>query len=368
MKSKSIDRTFLVSIVLLIVAGFFIFSSAALGLKAREGISYSNVAIKQFVIGFVAGGIILVIASKIPFKFWRKYAFLIFLISIIGCILVFVPVIGFEHGGAKRWINLGAFTFQPAEILKLGAIVYFAAWSATIKDKIKTFKFGAMPLFVVIGIVGTLLLKQPDTGTFMVVFAGLVAVFIAAGGRWKHVFILFLICVVGVFLLAMMRPYLKSRIMTFVDPSRDSQGAGYQIQQSLIAIGSGGILGRGFGQSIQKFNFLPEPIGDSIFAVASEEFGFFGATILIVLFLFFALRGYKIAAKTHDQFGSLLAVGIITVIVSQAFINMGAMLSILPLTGVPLAFVSHGGSAMLFNLAEAGIVLNISKGQKNHRN
>jgi cell division protein FtsW len=149
-----------------------------------------------------------------------------------------------------------------------------------------------------------------------------------------------------------------------MDPSQDPLGAGYQIQQSLIAIGSGGFFGRGFGQSIQKFNFLPEPIGDSIFAVAGEEFGFIGGMTLISLFVFFALRGYKIASKIPDSFGMYLTVGLVTLIISQAFINMGSMLSILPLTGIPLTFVSHGGSAMLFALFEAGIILNISKTQR----
>lgn len=149
-----------------------------------------------------------------------------------------------------------------------------------------------------------------------------------------------------------------------LDPSRDALGSGYQIQQSLIAIGSGGIFGRGFGQSIQKFNFLPEPIGDSIFAVASEEFGFIGAVGLISLFLFFALRGFKVVSRVPETFGMLLGVGIITLIISQSFINIGSMLGVLPLTGIPLIFVSHGGTAMLFALAEVGIVLNISKSQR----
>jgi cell division protein FtsW len=364
MKSKSIDKIFLLSIILLLVAGFFIFSSASLGLHAREGISYSSVAIKQFLVGFVAGGITLIIAAKIPYKFWRKYAFVIFLISIILCILVFVPKIGFGHGGAHRWINIGPYTFQPSEILKLGAIIYFAAWASAVKEKIKTFKYGALPLFIVIGVIGALLIKQPDTGTFMVTFVALVAMFIAAGGKWRYMMLLFVICVIGIIILASMRPYLMSRFMTFLDPSRDPLNQGYQIQQSLIAIGSGGVLGRGFGQSIQKFNFLPEPIGDSIFAVTAEEFGFVGALTLIGLYLFFALRGYKVGSRIGDPFGRLVVIGVVTHITAQSFINIGAMLGVLPLTGVPLVFISHGGTAMLFALAEVGIVLNISKHQR----
>ncbi len=345
-------------------AGFFIFSSASMGLLAREGISYSNVALKQLFIGFGLGGITLITAARIPYKFWQKYAFYFFLVSIVLCICVFLPKIGFSHGGASRWIHIGPYTFQPSEMLKLGAVIYFAAWITAVKDKITTFKWGALPLFIILFICGALILKQPDTGTFMVIFASLLAMFVSAGGKWRYVFLLFVGAIAGIALLALMRPYLMGRILTFIDPSRDALGSGYQIQQSMIAIGSGGVFGRGFGQSIQKFNFLPEPIGDSIFAVASEEFGFIGGVLLIVLFLVYAMRGFKIAARIPDTFGMTLCVGLVTIIIAQAFINMGAMIGVIPLTGIPLTFVSHGGSAMLFAMAEAGIILSISKFQK----
>jgi cell division protein FtsW len=361
---KHIDKLFLLSTLLLLVAGFFIFSSASMGLLAREGISYSTVALKQLFIGFVFGSLCLISFSHIPYVHWRKYAVPIFITSIVACICVFLPVIGFEHGGARRWLHFGTFTIQPAEILKLGAVMYFAAWIAKVKNKITTYKEGALPLFIILAITGALIIKQPDTGTFMVIFAALVAMFISAGGKWRYIGILFATCILGIVMLAFMRPYLMERILTFIDPSRDSYGAGYQIQQSMIAIGSGGIIGRGFGQSIQKFNFLPEPIGDSIFAVAAEEFGFFGALFLILLFLFFFMRGMKIASRIKDPFGMSMCVGIVTLIIAQAFINIGSMLSVLPLTGIPLTFISHGGTALVFALIEAGIVLNISKHQR----
>ncbi|MBX4197773.1 putative lipid II flippase FtsW [Candidatus Parcubacteria bacterium] len=363
-KVKRVDRPFFIATVSLITAGFFIFSSASMGLLARQGVSFSTVALKQFAIGFLAGGILLIITSRIPTKFWRKYSFYIFLFAVIACVLVFLPKIGFSHGGARRWINLGSYSFQPAEILKLGAVVYFAAWLSMVKDKVKTFKWGALPLFIILGICSVLLLLQPDTDTLMVIVAALVAMFITAGGQWRYIGILCLTAIIGILVIAQFRPYIMARLTTFLDPSKDSLGAGYQIQQSLIAIGSGGVFGRGFGQSIQKFNFLPEPIGDSIFAVAAEEFGFVGSMTILCLFVFFALRGYKIASRVSDTFAMTTAVGLVTLIISQAFINMGSMLSILPLTGIPLTFISHGGSAMLFALAEAGIILSISKNQR----
>ena len=248
--------------------------------------------------------------------------------------------------------------------MKLGAIIYFAAWITSVKGKIKTFKFGAVPLFVILGVIAVLILKQPDTGTFMVMLISLVAVFIAGGGQWRYILLMVILAGVSLLILAWARPYIMDRFLTFMDPSRDALGSGYQLQQSLIAVGSGGITGRGFGQSIQKFNFLPEPIGDSIFAVFCEEFGLLGSLSLIALFLFFALRGYKIASRVDDQFGRLVIVGVITLIATQSFINMGAMLGVLPLTGIPLIFVSQGGTALLFGLAEVGIILNISKYQK----
>jgi len=212
---------------------------------------------------------------------------------------------------------------------------------------------------------GAVLLKQPDTDTYLIiVFSGL-AIFLAGGGKWKYIFIAGIIGVLGIVALAFAKPYIMSRITTFMHPENNALGSGYQIQQSLIAIGSGGLTGRGFGQSIQKFNFLPEPIGDSIFAVAGEEFGFFGAITIIILFIFFTFRGLKIATRVPDTFGRLMVVGIVILIVSQAFVNIGAMVGVLPLSGIPLPFISHGGTALFMTLAEVGIVLNISKNKKN---
>ncbi len=308
-KVKKADRPFLFITLALVVAGFFIFSSASMGLLARQGISFSTVAIKQILVGFVAGGIMLIVTSRVPYKFWRKYAFYIFITAIIACILVFVPKIGFAHGGARRWVNLGPYSFQPAEILKFAVIIYYGAWLAATKEKIRIFKFGALPLFILIGICSLLLLLQPDTDNLMVIIASLIAMFVAAGGQWRYIGILVIGAIIGLLVIAQFRPYLMSRLTTFLDPSKDSLGAGYQIQQSLIAIGSGQVFGRGFGQSIQKFNFLPEPMGDAIFAVAAEEFGFVGAVTIVLLFVSFAVRGYKIASRVNDPFGMSIGVG-----------------------------------------------------------
>lgn len=361
MRTKALDKPFLTVLIILIIGGFIIFSSASLGLLAKGGDKYSNVAFSQTFFGLFLGTIALLVTSRIPYRFWRKYAFYFFAISLVLTSLVFIPGIGFEHGGAKRWILIAGYSLQPAEFLKATLIIYVATWISGIKEKITTVKHGLLPLLIILGLVGIILLNQPDTDTYAVMLFSSFAMFLSAGGKWKHIFIMFLVAVVGLFVIASFRPYVKARLMTFVNPAENNLTSGYQIQQSLIAIGSGGFSGRGFGQSIQKFNFLPEPIGDSIFAVAAEEFGFIGAALLITIFCYFAIRGMKIAAKTDDLFGRLLIVGIVILVVSQAFINIGAMLGVLPLTGIPLPFVSHGGTALLITLGLMGIILNVSR-------
>jgi len=279
-------------------------------------------------------------------------------------ILVFVPHIGVFHGGARRWISIAGMSMQPAEFYKIGFVLYVSAWFASIKQKSSTFKFGTLPLIVLIVLSAGLILMQPDTETFLVIAASGVAIYLAAGGSWKPLFIIMIVGMVGLSILVAERPYLQQRINTFMDPSKDPTGSGYQIQQSLIAIGSGGLTGRGFGQSTQKFAFLPEPIGDSIFAVASEEFGFVGSVSIIILYILFAFQALRIATRVPDPFGSYTIVGIVVLIVLQSFMNIAAMLAIVPLSGTPLLFISHGGTALFFTMASAGIILNISKYQK----
>lgn len=362
---KTLDKPFLTSIIILTVFGFIIFSSASLGLLAKGGEKYSSVAFSQTFFGLFLGTIALLITSRIPYRFWRKYAFYFFGIALVLTSLVFIPGLGFEHGGAKRWLLLGGFSFQPAELLKAAFIIYVATWISGIKEKITTVGQGLLPLLAILGLVGLILLNQPDTDTYAVMMISGFAMFLVAGGRWRHIFIMITVAALGLLLIASFRPYVKARLLTFANPTEHSLTSGYQIQQSLIAVGSGGITGRGFGQSIQKFNFLPEPIGDSIFAVAAEEFGFFGGLGIILLFSYFAIRGMKIAARTEDLFGRLLVVGIVILVVSQAFINIGAMLGVLPLTGIPLPFVSHGGTALLITLGLMGVVVNVSRRGKN---
>lgn len=361
MQKRTVDRPLLITVILLVVFGFLIFSSASLGLLARDGARFSQVAFSQLILGILLGGLTLLVFSNIYYRNLRKYALAIFITSLVLTVLVFVPGIGFEYSGAKRWILIWSVSFQPAEFLKIGFVLYFAAWLASARNKLHEFKYGFLPLTILLAIIGTILLLQPDTGTFIVIVIAALAMFFAAGGRVRDVFLFGGLSVLGIGILTQIRPYIKDRLLAFFDPTIDPLGVSYQIQQSLIAIGSGQLFGRGFGQSVQKFNYLPEPTGDSIFAVAAEEFGFIGGVFLILIFLFLAYRGLKIAARSTDYFGGLLVVGIVILIVSQSLINIASMVGVLPLTGLPLLFVSHGGSALLFTLLGMGIVLNVSK-------
>ncbi len=361
---KNVDKIFLWTILTLTFGGFFIFMSASLGLVVKNGLTISSVAFNQAFFGLFLGLGVLILFSKINYNIWKKYAPHILILTLILTALVFVPKIGISHGGASRWINIGILSIQPVEFLKFGIILYLSAWFSSIGQKINTFKYGALPIIIILGLSGALLLSQPDTGSFFIIFITTLVVFFIAGGNWKHIFGFLVASFAGFGLYIINKPYILERIYTFVDPSRDPTGASWQLQQSLIAIGSGGFWGSGFGQSIQKFSFLPEPTSDSIFAVASEEFGFIGAMVVLAIFIVLLYRGLRLSQKAPDLFGRLFIVGIVIMIVFQAFINISAMIGVFPLTGIPLPFISHGGTALLLTLMEMGIVLNISKYNK----
>ena len=349
--------------MVLALGGFFIFTSASLGLLAQTNSIFGSVTMTQFV-SLVVGLAAFYITSKIPYTFWKKNAFYILVAAIaLNCVL-FIHALTLTSGGAGRWINLKFFTLQPSEFLKIAFIIYFAAWLAHAKDRVATFKQGILPFLILTGILGGLLLAQTDTFTLAVIVVTGSAMLVASGAKLSHLGLIALIGIMVVGGVVMARPYARQRIVTYLNPSADPRGSGYQIQQSLIAIGSGGIFGRGYGQSVQKFGYLPEPTGDSIFAVEAEEFGFAGAVSLIALFVLFVARSFKIAVRSPDNFARLTVLGIAILVVVESFVNVSAMLGVIPLTGKPLLFVSHGGTALIIILAAVGIIANISKYQK----
>jgi cell division protein FtsW len=360
MSRVRIDKPLALIIGILVLSGVLIFMSAAFGLLARGGTHISSVVFSHLVLGVSCGLATLFAASFIDYRLWRGWAPYLFAAALLVTALVFIPGIGFEHAGGKRWIDLGFGTVQPSEALKLGTVLMAAAVFATLREQVASW-YGLLAFMVVVALPSLLLILQPDMGTLGVIFASTLAVFIAAGARFRDIALIGLAGLLMVAGLALMRPYMLDRVTTFIDPSQNPLVEGYQIRQSLIAVGSGGLFGRGFGQGVQKFTYLPEPMGDSIFAVLAEEVGFFGGSALIVVFLMLALRGFTVATNTPDLFGALTAVGISTYFVSEAFINIGSMLGLAPLTGIPLTFISQGGSAMLVSLGSAGILLAISK-------
>ncbi len=364
MRFVSGDRIFFLLVLAIVLAGLAIFSSASLGLLARETSSVSKNILLQAGLGFGLGFLALMLARAFPLAWIKRSAPYLYVATLLFTALVFVPGVGFHSGGATRWISLGFTTVQPAEFLKIGFIIVLAWWLAPRARQLTDPKKGVVPFVLILALPSILLLAQPNTSTTLLILATGAVMYFAAGAPGRDFGILALIALIALGTLLLARPYVLERVKTFIDPSANALTSGYQIQQSLIAIGSGGLLGRGFGQSVEKFNYLPEPDGDSVFAVFAEETGFIGAVILLALFVALAARGIVIAGHSPDLFGGLLALGFSFIIILQAFINIGAMLGIIPLTGLPLPFISHGGTALMATLVMCGLILNVAAHRK----
>jgi len=358
------DRVFFALVAAVALSGLAIFSSATLGLLARENSTISQDLLVQAGLGLGAGFLALAFAALIPLARVKQAAPYLYGGALFLTALVFIPGIGYASGGATRWINLGFTTMQPAELLKIGFVLAFAWWLAPRARQLANPRKGLLPFLAMAGPAALLLLAQPNTSTTLLILATGAVMYFAAGAPWRDFGILAIIAIVALLAIVAVRPYTLHRIQTFFDPSADALGKGYQIQQSLIAVGSGGVTGRGFGQSVAKFNYLPEPDGDSIFAVFAEETGFIGAALLVTFFVGLAARGIVIAGKAKDLYGGLVALGLSFLIICQAFINISAMLGIIPLTGLPLPFISHGGTALLAVLLSCGLILNVARGGK----
>lgn len=353
-------RLLFITLVLLIF-GLIVLSSAGIveGQK-KFGSSYYYLQ-KQVLYGVLPGIFLFFMFSRIGYKFWRRVSLLVLFVALALMILVFVPDIGIGLKGANRWVSLWKFSFQPAEILKLALVIYFAAWFGGRDERIKNWSYSVAPFFIVLSFAGLLLAMQPDVGTLVVIVLIALGVYFAAGSNLKHLFVLAVIFLVVMAGLIFVEPYRYNRIKTFINPSVDPRGISYQLNQSLIAIGSGGLFGNGFGESTQKLGFLPEVVNDSIFAVVVEELGFVGAMILLGMFVFLSHTLVSIAKGTSDKFGHLLVMGMNTWIIGQAFVNVAAVSGLVPLTGIPLPFISHGGTAIIALMAGLGIVYNVAE-------
>lgn len=358
---EKVDKLLLFSIILLLVSGLIIFGSAALGVLAVNETKFYSVIKTQLIYALVGGSFALFIGTYIPFNWYKKYAYIFFGLALFLTVLVFVPVLSQYHGGANRWINIGGLSLQPSEMLKFTFVLVVALWCTKYRNLFKDWRYGFLPYTLSVIIISIILLAQPDFGTYFIIMTASFITFFIGGARKRHIQTLIIAGLLGAIILITLRPYMLERVKTLFNNTHDPRGSSWQLNQALIALGSGGITGRGLGQSVQKFNYLPEPIGDSIFAVLGEEVGFLGTLCLIILYGIVGARGYRIFKETPDQFGRLLAVGIVSIILAQATLNISSMLGLLPLTGVPLPLVSHGGTALMVTLFELGVLLNISK-------
>lgn len=295
----------------------------------------------------------LVVATLTPHVLWEKLAPIMFAASIILLFAVLIPGIGTEVHGARRWINLGAFSLQPSELAKLAAVVYLSSWLAKHQR--------LAPFLFVSGLLLSLIVFQPDLGTTIIISLIAITLYFLSGAPLRYLFLTGTAGVVLAVGLIIVAPYRLDRVKTFLDPTSDPLGTSYHIRQVLIALGSGGISGQGIGRSRQKYQYLPEATTDSIFAVIAEETGFVGASLMIIAFVVLINRGFTIAIHAPTQFSRLLAAGITSWFAYQAVINLAAMVALLPLTGVPLPFISYGGSSLITIMLASGILLNISR-------
>lgn len=357
------DKIFALLFAGVLIFGLLMLASASwpLGFDRFYGNGYYFL-IHQLLFGVLPGIVGFLITYLVPHQSYRKFALPMLAISIFLLLIVFVPGLGIEIKGSHSWISLGLFSFQPSEIVKFTFLVYLAAWlEGSMGKNVHDAAKGLVPFLVVLSVIMLLLLLQPDTGTMGIIVMMALAVYFVAGAPMKYFAFFGIAGAALLWLLFTVSPYRAERLTAFLHPELDRQGSGYQINQALLAVGSGGIFGRGYGHSLQKFQYLPEVAGDSIFAVIAEELGFLLTSAFVVLYVSMLFRGLVIAERAQDSFGAYLVVGVMAWLGIQAFVNIGAMVALLPITGVPLPFVSYGGTALAISMTAVGVVLNVSK-------
>lgn len=353
-KSERADRWLLLLVIFISAIGILMVYDASVSVALRDfgnPFYFVREQTKWLFLGLLA----MWAFSRIDYHIWYDLSPIMLVVTLLLLILVFIPGIGLKIYGAHRWIKFGPMVLQPAELTKLTLICYLSAWFSN-NEKKRLLAF----LFLLAMVVG-LVIIEPDLGTATIILLTAIMLYFFSGGAIKHLLMLFPIIAIGIIILAVISPYRMSRLMTFINADHDPLGASYQVRQSLLALGSGGIFGVGIGKSRQKYEYLPEATTDSIFAILGEETGFVGTSFVIFLFLALIWRGFTIARRASDKFGRLLALGIATWIMFQAGINMSANVALLPFTGIPLPLLSYGGSSLIILLSAMGILLNISK-------
>lgn len=348
----------LVTLILIIVGTAMIYSSSSI--IALEKFKDGQYFLKKQLVFVVLGLISMMVMTKLPYIYLKKLAYPALALSFILLLLLFVPSLGMKRGGATRWLNLGGFSFQVTEMVKITMIIFLAHLLTRKAYQIKNFARGVLVPLGVTGAIMLLVLLQPDFGTAVIIATIFLMMLCIAGAQVKH--LLFLVAAfipVGI-ALVFYKGYRLTRLLAFVNPWKDPDNTGFQIIQSLISFGSGGTFGVGIGEGMQKLFYLPEPHTDFIISIIAEESGFIGVTIVIIMFALFACRGFMIATKAPDFFGTLLAVGLTMVIALEAFINIAGVMGLIPLKGLVLPFLSYGGTAFVMSMTAVGILLNIS--------
>ncbi|MBQ9267814.1 MAG: putative lipid II flippase FtsW [Clostridia bacterium] len=360
-KRKALDYGLLIVVLILLAFGLVMVLSASAPYSLRtEGNSYFY-ASKQLRFA-ILGIVVMLVVSNIDYRIYKgRLADIAMIGSILLLIAVLIPGVGITRNDATRWLGFGGFQFQPSELMKISLIIFMSAKISKNPRKIKKFWTGLVPYLLLIGVIAVLLLMEPHMSATMIMAVIAIAIIFAAGAKMSQLLPLGAVGVVGAFVLARIETYRWKRVTIFLDPWQDVQGDGWQIIQSLYAIGSGGLFGVGLGKSVQKYMYIPEPHNDFIFAILAEELGLAGVLLVMVLFGLFIWRGITIALKAPDMFGTLVAIGITTMIGIQAIFSMAVVSSSMPVTGIPLPFFSYGGTALVMLLASVGVLLNISR-------
>jgi cell division protein FtsW len=361
---NKLDKQFIFLLGILVIFGLIILTSASAPVGyAQFGDTHYFIK-RQILRGLLPGILLFYLCTKIRYDFWKKISWFVYLFSVILLVLVFIPGLGLSINGARSWISIFDFNFQPAEFSKLAVVMIMSALLSDPNRDLNDWKNGLLPVLLILLPTIILIGLQPDIGTLSILALMIFVILFLSGVHKFYLLVLGSIAIVSFVVLLFMAPYRVQRLTTFLHPELDPKGVGYQINQSFLAVGSGGLWGLGFGMSRQKYQYLPEVHADSIFAIISEEMGFIINLLFIILLIFFGLRGFKIAKNSPDKFSYLFIGGVIVWFMWQSIMNIGSMVGAMPLTGVPLPFVSHGGSALMIALASCGIILNISKKTK----
>lgn len=360
LKTGSAHKGILLAVIMLTSVGILMILSAS-SIRALQDYGDLFYFFRRQLIFIVSGFFLMFIFSHIDYRRYLRHSRKLVLFSLILLLLVLFPVFGETVHGSRRWLNLGFFNFQPSEFTKLAVVIYLSSYICRKERRLQSFKQGILPPMIVVSTMFVLISLQPDMGTAITLFLVAILLLILGGIKLTHLFVIGLPGSIFLAYYITRADYRINRILTFIDPWRDPRGAGYHIIQSLLALGSGGITGVGPGGSRQKFLYLPEPGTDFIFAIIGEELGFLGASFVIILFAYLAYAGIKISLNAPDLFGSILASGITIMIIVQVFVNIGAVTSLLPVTGITLPFISYGGSSLLIMMTAVGILLNISR-------